>query len=108
MVALVGCAWIWLGALGCLDRCLELRCGARSLVESSSSSWRLSSRSCNRVRDQGFRAQFIRCIGSEIFLISRRRFLEQTTRVAGSAVLADSVLAGVSLAGGMPVPDTKQ
>ncbi len=39
-------------------------------------------------------------------MISRRRFLEQTTRVAGSAVLADSVLAGVGVAEG-PAADPK-
>ena len=40
-------------------------------------------------------------------MISRRRFLEQTTRVAGSALLADSVLEGVCVAEGMPAPDPK-
>jgi hypothetical protein len=40
-------------------------------------------------------------------LISRRRFLEQTSLIAGSAVLANSVLAGVTAAEDAPVPDPK-
>ena len=42
------------------------------------------------------------------FLISRRRFLEQTSMIAGSAFLANSVLAGVSAATEeSPAPDPK-
>ena len=41
-------------------------------------------------------------------MISRRRFLEQTSLIAGSAVLANSVLAGVSASTeDAPVPDPK-
>lgn len=40
---------------------------------------------------------YLRSIG-RLLLISRRRFLEQTSLIAGSAVLANSVLAGVSAA----------
>ena len=41
-------------------------------------------------------------------MISRRRFLEQTSLVAGSAVLANSVFAGVSAAAEeVPAPDAK-